>query len=48
MADVGLIGFHELFPYPVPGHVLKRLKPAYHTLFIARDNTSPERVKRAQ
>ena len=46
MADVGLIGFHELHPYPVPATVLIRLKPAYHTLFVARGNTSPENVVR--
>ncbi|KKK58247.1 hypothetical protein LCGC14_3046350, partial [marine sediment metagenome] len=46
MSEVGLIGFHELFPYPVPRAVLARLKPAYHTLFVARDNTSPEDVIR--
>ncbi len=44
MSEVGLIGFHELFPYPVPRAVLARLKPAYHTLFVARDNTSPAEV----
>jgi hypothetical protein len=41
---VGLMGFHELHPYPVPREVLSRLRPAYHTLFVTRNDTSPTDV----
>jgi hypothetical protein len=33
MSDVGLIGFHELHPHPVPDWVFVEYRPAYHVLF---------------